>query len=163
MKNQIITNKQGSIVALAPLLDATGNVLVLQPKGAKGDAREITATVANDEIIKRVEKAGWVYLRLADTTPAPNNSVSAAPPAPVEAPPTTPTVPAAPPAPGEAPLVPHPEPVTPALPIESSTSAVTPEETVQTTVTTTVETTTTTTDVGPAITVEPPAKAKRQK
>lgn len=72
MQNQIITNKQGSIVELSPLQDAHGAALVLRPRGEKGDTREITAETAGHEIIERVVKAGWVSLRgVTNTPPAP--------------------------------------------------------------------------------------------
>lgn len=108
MQNKIITNKQGSIVALAPLLDAAGNALVLQPKGTKGDEREITTETAEDEIIERVKKAGWVSVRALAATP------------PVAVPP--PVVDRAPP-PAPEPVVETPpaiEPVTESLPSESA-------------------------------------------
>lgn len=95
--NKLITNKQVSIVALAPLLDASGNALVLKPKGTKGDECEITEETAEDEIVKRVEKAGWVRVRPVGGEPA--SAPPKAPPAPPPPPSEPPAVVAPPPAP----------------------------------------------------------------
>lgn len=152
MKNQLITNKQVSIVALSPLLDAAGNALVLQPKGAKGDEREITAETADDEIVKRVEKAGWVRLRpVGDVQPAqhtpPAPPVAVVPEPVVTPPPVAVVTPEPPPAP-------EPEVVPPAAivaPEPETTQVMAPAE-----VETLVEQTKT-----PAS--EPPSKSKRQR
>lgn len=74
--NKLITNKQVSIVALTPLLDVAGHALVLQPKGTKGDEREITAETAEDEIVKRVEKAGWVRVHPVNAQPTQNTATT---------------------------------------------------------------------------------------
>jgi hypothetical protein len=158
MSNQKITNKLGSVLTLAPLLDDYGHALVLQPKGAKGDTKEISAETAAHEIISRVKKANWVSLSPAGAAPA------ASPPSPAPSKPA-PAAPPLPPTPSKpvvaAPPPPPPPPVPVVEPVSTPVSAPVPEETVQTTTVTTVETTTVTTDVTPPAAVEPPAKVTR--
>lgn len=87
MQNQIITNTQPSVLDMSPLHDAHGNVLVLKPKGQKGDSKEISGEVATSEIVGRVKKAKWVTLSAVPSAP----SAPAAPP-PVVVPPAPPIV-----------------------------------------------------------------------
>src|SRR3989304_7548772 len=105
MSNFRITNKQGSILSLSPLLDEHGVALVLLPKGQTGDAKVISAETAAHEIVDRVKKAGWVSL-------TPVGGATAAPPAPSKPaalpPPPPPPVPA--PVAARPPLPPPPPP-----------------------------------------------------
>ncbi len=104
MSNKTITNKQSSIVSLAPLLDTSGNELVLQPKGRKGDEKTIDAETAEHEIVARIRKAGWAEVRDAHSAalqPKQQSPAAAEPP---------PPAPPAPPAPVEEPPAPAPEP-----------------------------------------------------
>jgi len=147
MLNLTITNKQGSILSLAPLLDTSGNVLVLQPKGNKGDEKTIDEETANHEIVERICKAGWAYVRPAhnvaaqppqeppasppdETPPAPPAET---PPAPEPAPPSEPAplpepeaVVVMPPAAVEAPAEETKPPFETSLPVETSMSSETP-------------------------------------
>jgi len=90
MANQTITNKQASILTLEPLQDVQGRPLTLRPKGVAGDACEITAEVAADEIVLRVKAMNWVTVRPVGAR-APAMGVAAItpvvpPPVPVAAP-----------------------------------------------------------------------------
>lgn len=156
MSNQIITNKLSSVLTLAPLHDEYGVVLVLQPKGTKGDSKEISAETAEHEIILRVRKASWVSLApvgASQATPAPSK--------PVPTPPSKPVVTAPPAPPPSKPVVTAPPPPPIVEPVPPPVTAPVAEETVQTTTVTTVETTTVTTDTTPPVIVEPPAKVTR--
>ncbi len=89
MPNQIITNNQPSIVEMSPLKDVNDAALVLRPKGQKGDSKEVTQETADDEIVARVKKMGWIDVRPASTapdvpplSPAPSKPATAAPPPP---------------------------------------------------------------------------------
>jgi hypothetical protein len=134
MSNYIITNKQGSNMTLAPLLDTAGNALVLAPKGTQGDEREIDAETAAHEIIERVRLAGWVTVRPIAVT-APQNEPAAPPPTP-EPPPAPAPEPAPEPEPEPVVTAPEAPPVTddakpaepaePVIPTETSSSSETP-------------------------------------
>ncbi len=116
MPNHRITNKQGSNMTLAPLLDVEGNALVLAPKGTKGDEKEIDAETAENEIVTRMKTAGWVDVRPLHHQPA--QHAPEPPPAP-EPEPKAEALPPPPPAP-------EPEPAAPfetTLPTETSTSS----------------------------------------
>ncbi len=110
MSNQIVTNKQVSILDLTPLRDVHDNAIVLKPKGTAGASREITALVAESDTIQRVRAAGWVDVApvaaASPPPPSPNKAVAAAPP-----PPPTPN-----PEPAAAP--PHAAPTPPIAPPE---------------------------------------------
>ncbi len=121
MQNHVITNKQESVLDMSPLKDANGLALALRPRGQKGDSKEITAEVAESEIVARVKKAGWVDVRPVGAAPAdpppaptPKKTSSAAPP---PAPTPSPTPAAAPP------LPPAPEP-TKVMPVAETAALV---------------------------------------
>jgi hypothetical protein len=65
MTNLIITNKQASILDLSPLCDVFNNTLVLRPKGSPGAAREVLEETADDAIVHRAYKAGWIDVKSA--------------------------------------------------------------------------------------------------
>lgn len=68
MSNETITNTQVSVIDLTPMEDVFGLKIVLRPKGAKGDSREVSAETAANPIIQRVKAHGWVTL--TPTSPA---------------------------------------------------------------------------------------------
>lgn len=109
MANQTITNKQASILTLEPLQDVQGRPLTLRPKGVPGDACEITAEVAADEIVLRVKAMNWVTVHPVGMR-APAMGVAAITPVapPVPEPPATITEPV--PEPPAAVTEPVPEP-----------------------------------------------------
>lgn len=82
MSNSIIKNTQVSRVDLTPVRDAFGTLVVLSPKGTKGDSREVTAEAANDDIVQRVKKAGWISVTPVGATPPAPEPVPVAPPKP---------------------------------------------------------------------------------
>jgi hypothetical protein len=139
MPNLTITNKQSSILSLAPLLDTAGDVLVLQPKGSKGDEKPIDEETANHEIVERICKAGWATVRAVSAAqpsqepPAPAPVAATPPPAPEPAPAPVPE-----PAPLPEPTMEMPKdvvealveetkpPIETSMPVETSTSSETP-------------------------------------
>lgn len=133
MPNHRITNKQGSNMTLAPLLDVEGNALVLAPKGTKGDEKEIDAETAENEIVTRMKTAGWVDVRPVHHHHQPaQHKAEEPPPPPPPAPEPKAEEPPPPPAPEPEPMPPPPapepapEPVAPfetTLPTETSTSS----------------------------------------
>jgi len=98
VSNYIITNKQHSIMDLAPLRDVSGHVLTFRPKGTPGDSKEVDEATVDSEIVERVYKAGWIDIKhKAPPQPSVTPGTPPAPPAPVVTPPAPPPPP--PPAP----------------------------------------------------------------
>lgn len=69
MSNLIIRNTQASTLDLTPMRDVFDVIVVLRPKGAKGDSREISAETAEHETVARVKKAGWISLEPTGAVP----------------------------------------------------------------------------------------------
>jgi hypothetical protein len=118
MQNQTLTNLQPSVINMGPLKDAHGDILVLQPKGKKGDSKEVSAEVAGSEIVDRIKKAGWVTVGpVAPVATAPVAPTPPKPPSKVrETPPPAPAKAASEPAPAKA--APEPTLATPTAPAE---------------------------------------------
>ena len=70
MSNSIITNKQASILDLSPLRDTAATVIVLRPKGSKGDSCVVSQETADSEVAARARTAGWIEIAAAGTDAA---------------------------------------------------------------------------------------------
>ena len=112
MSDQIVTNKQMSVLDLSPLRDTADVALVLQPRGTEGATRIVSAETAESEVLQRVKKAGWVDVTSANAAaPAPGKTAVPPPPEPAPEPAPVAAVPEPEPEPAPVAAVPEPEPV----------------------------------------------------